>query len=430
MAQAGGSMTNARQIMPSLRRTTRSGVALLIGAAVWWPCLHLFYRPDLDEYRTTTGVAPKARQLAARHLALWTNPTLRDRELAKMQRLNPEWDFMSRTFFVLSLANMALRDPDLEPEALEIMDAILEHTLALENENGQFHFLLSYGSRNGSWVVRPPRSIFLDGEIALMLAARRLVAEHEGYRKPLHERVDEMVRRMEQSPVLCAESYPDECWLFCNTVALAAIRLADVLDNTDHSEFLERWVATARTKLADRRTGLLIAAFAVDGRPAPCGWGPEGTSTWLACHMLQVVDAKFAADQYHRARQRLGGTLLGFGYSREWPRELAGRTDIDSGPVVPIVGASASASGLAIIGAAAFDDRDYMTALLGSLNCAGLPSEHDGQLCYMASNPVGDSVMLYALVLGPLWDRAVAAAALPAWNNRPGTPETVAQEFH
>ena len=28
------------------------------------------------------------------------------------------------------------------------------------------------------------------------------------------------------SPVLCVESYPDECWLFCNTIALAAIRAA------------------------------------------------------------------------------------------------------------------------------------------------------------------------------------------------------------
>ena len=79
--------------------------------------------------------------------------------------------------------------------------------------------------------------------------------------------------------------------------------------------------------------------------------------------------------------------------------------DIDSGPVVPILGASASASGLALIGAKAFGDEGMFTHLLASLDFAGFPVQRGGTLRYAASNQVGDAVALYAMVLGPLWKK-------------------------
>ena len=375
---------------------------LCVAACIWMPCMHLLFRKDMGRYRTEEGLSPVARKLAATYLAVWAEPALREQELAGMRRLNPEWDFMSRTYMVLALANMALRDPDCRGQAIDIMDAILEDTLARERDEGHAHFLLAYG-RRGGWVVEPPRSIFVDGEIALMIAARRLVAEKPEYKPQLAERIALMTQRMRKSPVLCAESYPDECWLFCNTVALAAIRMGDALDGTDHEEFLKSWVRTAKAKLLEPRTRILISAFAVDGTPAPAGPGPEGSSIWMAAHMLEVVDPEFARDQYRRARNALGRRLLGFGYSREWPRGQEGSMDIDSGPVIPLFGASASASGLAVLAASAFGDASYLGDLMASLECAGFPTEQGGHLRFQASNQVGDAVLLYAMTEGPLW---------------------------
>ena len=101
----------------------------------------------------------------ARHLEIWTDPVLQQQELQRMQARNPEWDFMSRTYFVLALANMALRDETYKAQALEIMDTILDNTLKIEREQGFEHFLLGYGSA-GTWKVQPPRSLFVDGEIS------------------------------------------------------------------------------------------------------------------------------------------------------------------------------------------------------------------------------------------------------------------------
>ncbi|MHB9139873.1 MAG: hypothetical protein ACYC4Q_10780 [Victivallaceae bacterium] len=242
-----------------------------------------------------------------------------------MRQNNPEWDFMSRTFFVLALANMGLRDKSYIPVACDIIDTIIKNTLEIEREKGFQHFLLSYGYVGG-WRIDPPGSIFVDGEIAMMLAARRLLQEKGSYKLLLAQRVQKMISRMRQSPVLCGESYPDECWLFCNTVALAAVRMADVLDGGDHSDFFAAWVNSAKKKLTDPKTGILISAYEVNGAPAPSGPGPEGSSIWLASHMLQLVDKEFAADhdQYRRARQKLGRAFCGFGYSREWPSGVNG----------------------------------------------------------------------------------------------------------
>lgn len=79
--------------------------------------------------------------------------------------------------------------------------------------------------------------------------------------------------------------------------------------------------------------------------------------------------------------------------------------DVDSGPIVPIFEASASASGLAFLGAAGFHDVQYLTQLMTSLNFSGFPVKQGDTLQYQASNPVGDAVLLYALVQGPLWEK-------------------------
>jgi len=136
--------------------------------------------------------------------------------------------------------------------------------------------------------------------------------------------------------------------------------------------------------------------------------GPEGSSIWFAAHNLLLVDEVFAEDQYWRAREALGRGVLGFGYAREWPASWGGPADVDSGPIVPVLGASAGSSGLALVGAGAFSDRRFQDALLSSLNLAAFPTRSGDALAYQAGNQVADAVFLYALVQGPLWDAVKA----------------------
>lgn len=377
-------------------------LSLLIASASWLPAIHLVFRPGEAEL-SVAGVSPRARALSARHLALWEDTAALDETLVQMRANNPEWDFMGRTFLVLALANMAEREPQERARLLAVMDSIVADTIRLEGERGHLYFLLPY-ARDKPWVAQPTRSLFVDGEIALMLAARCLVEDRPDYHAGLAERIRVMSERMQANPkTLSAESYPDECWAFCNAVALAAIRCGDRVLGQDHSSFLRAWIQNAKQNLVHPETGLLVSKYTLAGE---VGDGPEGSSIWMALHCLWIVDEAFARDQYQRARHELGASLLGFGYAREWPASWSNHVDVDSGPIVPLLDASAGSSGLALLGASTAGDRDYQASLMASLDLAAFPL-HDarGGLHYGAGNQVGDAVLLYSLVCGPLWEK-------------------------
>jgi len=383
-----------------------TGLAVLfVAALVWLPCLHFLFLRPVAEFRQETGLSPRARALAARHLQLWTDPDLRAQALNKMRVSNAEWDFMGRSYLVWSLANMALRDPDSKSLYLETMDRIIDETLRLEKQEGMYFFLMPY-ARDQHYLLQPPHSLFLDGEIALMLASRRAVEEKPEYKTLLRERVDAMVGRFGKSRHQLLESYPDQCWMFDHCVALDAIKMADYLDGTDHSAFIRDWLAMAKQKLVDPKSGLLISSFMEDGTPLD---GPEGSSIWMVTHSLQLLDPDFARDQYRRARKELGAITLGFGYAHEWPKSWPGTPDIDSGPIIPGFQISAGSSGMALIGASSFHDDTFLASLAATLDFAAFPSQSHGRLKYCASNQVGDAALLYAATLGPLWQKVLTS---------------------
>jgi hypothetical protein len=390
-----------------LSRLGRGLVAMFIAGTLWLLVLHFYFHSSASEFRSPAGLSPQARALAARHLHLWTDPQLRSEELKRMRASNAEWDFMGRSFLVWSLANMGLREPAQKPVCLETMDRIIAETLRLEQSEGMFVFLMSYAKAN-SYVVQPARSLFIDGEIAFMLAARRLLEEYDDYKPLLAERVKVIAAGLRRSPNLALESYPNECWTFDHCVALAALRLADRLDGTDHDALIRDWLAMAQRRLVDPDSGLLVSSFTTDAQPLD---GPEGSTLWMVAHCLQLLDETFARDQYERTSRQLGEITLGFGYAHEWPRTWRGPADIDSGPIVPFFNISAGSSGMALIGASAFADEPFLGALATTLNFAAFPSQQSGRLKYCASNQVGDAALLYAATLGPLWTKAKVGGA-------------------
>lgn len=382
-----------------MKRIVIGLVALLAATAIWLPCLHFLFARPPGAFWQPEGLSPVAKQLAARHLQLWTDPALREAELKKMRVSNAEWDFMGRSYLAWSLANMCFRDPASQPVYLRTMDQIINETLRLEKQEGMYFFLMPY-AKDHPYLVRPAHSLFLDGEIALMLAARRTVEEEPEYKALLTERVDAMTDRFRKSKKLLLESYPDECWVFDHGVALDAMKMADRLDGSDHSKLIRDWIAMAKQRLVDPKSGLLISACQTDGTAI---YGPEGSSIWMVAHSLQLLDEDFARDQYQKARRQLGVITLGFGYAHEWPKTWKGDPDIDSGPIIPWFEISAGSSGMAFIGASSFDDLQFLDSLATTVDFAGFPARKAGRLKYCASNQVGDAALLYAATLGPLW---------------------------
>ncbi len=376
------------------RALTRKIVAFGCGTALWLGCLRL----GVDAVRPTPDEL--ADQLTVGLAAGWEDGPDRTE-----RAVNPEWDFMSRTYVVLALANEALADPERAQAVVPIVDRIIDSTLEAENEGGVHHFLLPY-SRRGAFRDSRGRSLFVDGELALMMAARQMIAADDRYLARLRERVGFIEAAMEAGPALSGESYPNECWTFCNTTALAALAVADAATGDDHSDLGRRWVERAKADLVDEETGLLVSSYDWDGNHLD---GPEGSSLWMVSHNLLLIDPEFAEDQFRRSKASLSRDFVGFGWSAEWPRGHGKFADVDSGPVVPLLDASPGSSGLAILGASAFGDEDMRDDLLRSLEFAAFPVHDGAQTHYAAAGTIGSAVVAYALRFGPLW-REVSAA--------------------
>lgn len=384
-------------------RVLRSLLCLVLAAGLWLALLHVWF---------TRSVDGTAAPLVGRLLRDWEmarRPGAEDE--SKLERGNPEWVLMSRMFTSLAFANVAASERSDRARYTDAMARIARLTIAeAERGDGPYPFLMPYASRR-PFLDPSARSLFVDGEIALMLAALELLdAQPSGRdergpseRDPSLDAelwVTRVREQIERGPALLGESYPNEAWIFCNTAALAAIRLHDVArgDPDAHAELFARWVAHARTHLVDPKTGMLVSATHYDGE----AWqGPEGSTLWFAADMLLLVDEAFAREQYALARKELGRSFLGFAWSREWSASEPAQDDIDSGPTIPFIGANAGASGLAIGAAKAFGDEATLSGLLASLQLTGFPM--DGRSHYASGNLMADAAFAYGTTTGPLW---------------------------
>jgi hypothetical protein len=376
---------------------------LVVSSCLVLPTLHLALRPSPARYLRTNDAPPEmARELAAAQVAAWDEGR---RDVAR--EVNPEWDLGHHTFFALGLTNLAI---DATPALREAYRTKVDAVVAEVRARPQQHFHLAYF--DGAFEDRRGRSLFLDGEVLLMLAGRLAVWPDPARHAELAQLAKGVVDEMSAGPVLMGESYPNECWMFDNTLALAALAVtAHVLGHpVDGAEALtRRWLASA-PRLTDPHTGLLVASTTWKGGTLD---GPEGSSAFAVAHFLELVDPKVAREQYERAKAQLVVRPLGFAYAHEWPDAAqwgrdplpvrAGAPDVDSGPVIPFVHAGAGASGMAVLGAAAFHDDALLAELATSMELAAFPERKDGTLRFRAGKGLGDAVILYALAQGPLW---------------------------
>jgi hypothetical protein len=378
-------------------------LSLVVSSCVVLPTLHVALRPSPARYvRSPDGPPEMARELAAAQVAAWDDG---QRDVAR--QVNPEWDLGHHTFLALGLTNLAI---DATPALRETYRAKVDAVVAEVRARPQQHFHLAYF--DGAFRDRRGRSLFVDGEVLLMLAGRLAVWPDPARHAELAGLAKDVVGEMSAGPVLMGESYPNECWMYDNTLALAALAVTGhVLGHAvEGAEALtQRWLAGA-ARLTDPHTGLLVASTTWDGGTLD---GPEGSSAFAVAHFLELVDAKMAREQYERAKERLVVRPLGFAYAHEWPDPAlwgkdplpvrAGMPDVDSGPVIPLVHAGAGASGMAVLGATAFHDDALVAELVTSMELAAFPERKNGALRFRATNGLGDAVLLYAMAQGPLW---------------------------
>ena len=204
-----------------------------------------------------------------------------------------------------------------------------------------------------------------------------------------------------ESPFLTA--YPGQSWPVDSVVAVAALRTADRATGGDHHELIERWRARAGRHL-DPRTGLL--PHRTEPGTAAILDGTRGTSQAIIQRLWPLIDPDGAPGAYERFRRQFVTTEAGLVGVREYPHGLDGPGDVDSGPLV--LGVSASATAVMIGAARANGDPGLTEALRDEADVFGVPLDWRGERRYaLGVVPVADAFVAWASATPPGSPQAV-----------------------
>ncbi len=314
-----------------------------------------------------------------------------------------EWELVALSMTALAATNLAFEHPETREQALRDVTALCRR--ALEPRVRAFDTKL-WGEDALSTLDGPHGHIGYLGHLGVLLGAYRALGGAEPERVTLHRAlVAALARRMERSPSTYLETYPDERWTADNAVVVATLGISDLVEGTAaHQALLARHVAYAKTHLLDPRTGLVVFRITADGRPLD---GSRGSGVAWNGLYLPFGDRAFAREQYAAMKAALAEPLL-FGAAAgllEFPRGVAGRGDVDSGPVV--LGVSTSGTGFALAGARWEHDQAFAARLLHTAELAGFTVWTPAGRRYVLAPLVGDAAVLAARTARP-WSAAYA----------------------
>jgi hypothetical protein len=167
------------------------------------------------------------------------------------------------------------------------------------------------------------------------------------YEPLLREQVESLAQELDQSPHGLLDDYPGQCYPVDILPAIAAIRRADAVLGTDHSQFVVRAVRAFQGDAVDELTGLptyIANSHTGQGYGPARGVGIAFMLIWAPQLWEETSQEWYASYDYH-FWQREWATAGWREFSNERP---GGKwfIDVDAGPVMSGYGTAASAFGI------------------------------------------------------------------------------------
>lgn len=317
----------------------------------------------------------------------WLDRAIADGAPQRMQALFPEG-----AFFTQVLTGLAAASVDDEPTVAAMLAASAEPSV----KDG----FGTIAALDGGTFYRGWR---------LLLLAEQARLTGQGHRELLAE-ADAVRHALDAAATGVPPSYPEQYWPCDAVVAMAAVvRAHEAAHQPLHPVALADW-RTKLNRLRDPASGLLGHQIDVFGHVLE---GPRGSSQAIIQAYWPDIDPQGAAEQW----QRFTGLFLvrewGLVGVREHPIGTDAAGDVDSGPL--IAGVSASASAVTLAAARRNGDADLAATLDHEAEYLGLPLEWSGERRFaFGLLPVGDAFVAWARGV-PLKPVPSPVAPQPEW---------------
>ena len=373
-----------------LRRWAVQGLVFLL--VTWWLPAWWCGREADDWF------AGQAQQQAAMlgSVEHWVDMELSSNDFGTGSELfNGEWLFGTYMMAAMGAGQMAIEQPDQREQCLAVMEKALDKLFA---EQTRAFDRSQWGADAIETLDDPAQhhAAYL-GYANMALSLHRLLEPESRY-ADLNDRITAaLVARLDSSPLLLLETYPNEMYPVDNCAVIGSIGLYDRATGADHSDLLMRCEKTLRSDYIDDESGLMIQG--VDSETGVAIDQPRGSGTTLGLYFLSFSHPELAAELWRVMATKQKGHVLNFGMMREYPPGVSGWGDVDSGPV--ILGYGVSPSGFGLAGARIHDDENTFRALYATTVLFGGPGETGDRYGYLVGGPIGDTILFAMLTAQP-----------------------------
>lgn len=380
------------KIIPPLSRVKRYLWILAVIVAVKIPWVFMISRDSSGDC-FERDIRERRRYLIDRVYSEGAGPGDMPSHLSSL--FQGEWAMGTYSMLSAALANISFILPDTREESLNVVRAMIYKA---QGEEFKKFDTVSWNEDALATLDGDGGHIGYLGHLNWMISAYKYMGGGNEFDSLFADISHASMRRLKRSPGYCLRTYPFEIpYVPDNVVVIASLSNFAKLNKGDGEEVVKGWLSAAKKDMVDSEYGLLT--FSVDGECRATGLYRGSSSGWNSFY-LPFIDKEFAKDQYKKMKaallQRWPVTGL-----REYPRNVFGIGDVDSGPA--IFGLSPSGTGFALGGATHESDEEFRKELLFTSKIVGSTMSYSGRRFYLAAPLVGDAIML-AMNTARVWE--------------------------
>ena len=308
------------------------------------------------------------------------------------EQFQGEWAIYSCSMTCAALANIAILYPGNKELSIKYIGEIID--IALSEEIKEYD-KMRWGEDPMDGIYGNRSHISYYSHVAWMISRYKQIGGDNKYDGLYHSLCKAMNKRICQSPIFNAPTYPGEC-IYIPDMLVAIVALSNYANQYDgkYQSTVDQWIEKASSEWIDQETGLLASFLEEDNGKAQIVLPVKGSYSALNCYYLSLVAPKFAQEQYELLKKNFRQDFLITGLKEYHDRTCLFGMDIDAGPI--IFNLSPSGTAFVIGAATSLEDSVFRKQLLKTAEIGGSSVSWFGSTHYLLANMalVGEAIVL------------------------------------
>ena len=308
------------------------------------------------------------------------------------EQFQGEWAIYSCSMTCAALANIAILYPKNKEISIKFIGELID--IALSEEIREYDSM-RWGEDPMDGIYGNHSHISYYSHVAWMISRYKQIGGDGKYDDTYHSLCKAMNRRICQSPIFNAPTYPGEC-IYIPDMLVAIVALSNYAHQYDgkYQSTVDRWIEKASSEWIDQETGLLASFLEEENGKAQIVLPVKGSYSALNCYYLSLVAPEFAHAQYELLKKNFRQDFLINGLKEYHDRTCLFGMDIDAGPI--IFNLSPSGTAFVIGAATSLEDMEYRKQLLKTAEIGGSTVSWLGSCHYLLANValVGEAIVL------------------------------------